>query len=131
MTYREIKRVEGEKLGELCHQVGLFWAFSNEQFEEGKKSSPIKSGDKYVSIGAGGFLPKSNIDKWIQGMKDIEKWVKDTKKDAKEVILYELNNYECFYTGDISDAMPRLEELGYTSAEVKKVYHANREFAIN
>jgi hypothetical protein len=129
MKYTKIREEEQRKVSELNHSVGLFWAFSNKQFEESK--TPLKEGEKYVSIGMGGYLPKGNVDKWLEGMKAIEKWVKEAKKDAKEVILYELNNYECFYTGDITDAMPRLEELGYTREEVKKVYHANREFAIN
>ena len=96
MKYTEIKHEEGEKLGELCHQVGLFWAFSNEQFKEGAKSSPLDEGDKYVSIGAGGYLPKSKVDAWINGMKEIEAWKKSEvkKNKAEEAILYELSNYE-------------------------------------
>jgi len=124
-----LKEQEQAKYSELMEQCGVFWAFSNKQFEENK--TPLKDGDKYLSIGAGGYLPKSNIDKFTSGMKSIEKWARQAKKDAKEVILYELNNHECFYTGDITNAMPRLEELGYTRDEVKKVYFANREFALN
>ena len=47
-------------------------------------------------------------------------------KLRKANILHELNNHECFYTGDIEDA---LEALGsdYTYEEVKEVYLANQE----
>lgn len=131
MKYLRIKQEEQKRLEKLSEDVGLFWAFSNEQFEEGKKKHPVSEGERYTSLGAGGFLPSKNVQKWVDGMKAVEKWVKDAKKDAKEVILYELNNYECFYTGDIEDALPRLHDLGYTTEEIKKVYHANREFALN
>lgn len=131
MKYLKIKQEEQKRLEQLSDEVGLFWAFSNEQFEEGKKKNPVAKGERYTSIGAGGFLPSKNVQKWVDGMKAVEKWAKDAKKDAKEVILYELNNYECFYTGDIEDALPRLHDFGYTTEEVKKVYHANREFALN
>lgn len=129
MKYNEVKRQEQVKYNELLNSCGVFWAFSNEQFLENK--TPLKDGEKYVSIGSGGYMPKGNFDKFIQGTKDIKKWTKVAAKECTDAILYELNNYESFYTGDISDAMPRLKDLGYTVSEVKKVYHANREFALN
>ena len=131
MKYLKVKKIEQSKYDKLIKDCGLFWAFSNEQFDEGKKKNPVARGERYTSIGSGGYLPSKNVDKWIKGMQEIEKWAKQAKKDATEVIMYELNNYECFYTGDITDAMPRLEDLGYTVEEVKKVYHANKQFAIN
>lgn len=129
MKYARVKEIEQKKYTELNDKCGLFWAFSNEQFDEGKKKNPTTG--KYTSIGAGGYLPSENYQKWADGMKQIELTIKTITKDATEVILYELNNYECFYTGDIEDALPRLHDLGYTKEEVKKVYHKNREFALN
>lgn len=131
MDYTTIKQEVEKKYNDLSHECGLFWAFSNEQFQEGK--TPLKEGEKYVSIGMGGYMPKGNIQQWINGGKQIEAWRKAEVKKAKadKVILYELNNYESFYTGDITDAMEVLSDLGYTEEQVKTVYHANREFAIN
>jgi len=127
MTYQEIKHEEGERVGELSTRVGLFWAFSNEQFEKNK--TPLQEGDKYVSIGAGGFVPRSQVDTFIQGMKDIETWkkeeVKKNKAEQERTILYELNNYECFYTGDIEPALEVLKPLGFTRKQVQTVYRAN------
>lgn len=110
----------------LQKECGLFWAFNEEQFKEGKAKNPIKEGEKYTSIGAGGYLPSKNVDKFIEGMKSIEKWAREAKKDDQEVILYQLNNYECFYQGDIEDAMPTLSRLGYTREQVKKVFKKAR-----
>lgn len=125
MTYTEIKDEVENRTGELCHGAGLFWAFSREQFEENK--TPLEPGDKYASIGAGGYLPKSNADKFVEGMKAIELWRKAAVKQSKaeEVILYELKNYECFYTGELDDVMEVLAPLGYSYEQVKAVYQSN------
>jgi len=66
-------------------------------------------------------------------MREIEKWQKTEVKKAKaeEVILYDLNNYECFYTGDITNALEVLESLGYTPEQVRGVYHKNQETVCN
>ena len=71
-------------------------------------------------------MPKRFIDTWIEGTKVIDRWRKSEIKRAKaeEVILYELNNYECFYTGDIDPAMEVLGEH-YTRDQVIEVYRAN------
>lgn len=129
MKYLEVKRQEQKRYDKLMNECNVFWAFSNEQFLQNR--TPLKDGERYVDIGAGGFMPNSNFNKFIAGMDKIAKWVKTANKDATETILYELNNYECFYTGDITDALPRLKDLGYSPAEIKKVYHANKQFALN
>lgn len=43
----------------------------------------------------------------------------------EKIILYELNNHECFYTGDYSEIFEEMEEYGITNEEVKKVYFEN------
>ena len=87
-----------------------FWAFSTEQFKEGiaklKESGTLLEGEKVTSIGAGGYIPSKNVDRYIQGHKDIDKEYKRMKKDEKAIkdyILYELHNHEVFYTGNIND----------------------------
>lgn len=116
------RELEQKKVDDLMTECHVFWAFNKDQLQEGMKKNPIGAGDKYVSMGAGGFLPKSCVDKWLDGMKAITKWTKESKKNDNEVIRYELNNYECYYQGDIEDAMPRLSELGYTREQVLKVF---------
>ena len=123
MTIYEIKKQHETKLTELMKECGLFWAFSNEQFAANK--TPLKEGEKYVSIGAGGYMPKGNIDKWINGTKQLNKErnaaINQNKKLRYANIAYELNNHEAFYTGDISST---LDALGsdYTRKEVQEVY---------
>jgi hypothetical protein len=128
MNYIDIKQAEQEKITELSHEVGLFWAFSDKQFEESK--TPKKRGSKYASIGGGGYLPNYNVSVFTKGMDNIRDWkraeVKKNKAEQERVILYELNNHECFYTGDIIDAMPVLKDLGFSQKQVYKVYNARR-----
>ena len=126
MKYTEIKKEMEKKHSILFESCRLFWAFSNEQFTQGKIKYPLKEGEKYTSIGAGGFMPNSEVTKFIEGMKKIKDWEKSEIKKAKQQdaqILYELQNYECFYTGDIS---PVLERFYYSAEKVQAIYNKNR-----
>jgi hypothetical protein len=128
MKYTELKELHQEKLTELSNKVGLFWAFNREQFAEGMKENPTTG--KYTSIGMGGYLPSENVEKYLEGMKELDEWYKAERKKIKkeEAILYELNNYECFYTGDITNAYEVLKDI-YTKEEVRGVYLSNRSQA--
>ncbi len=122
MNYtRKLEQAKYDKLMEDCQ---VFWAFGEDQFKEGKKKINLKKGEKLTSIGSGGFMPNKHYKQFVEGMKAIDKWAKTSKKDDKAVILYELNNHECFYTGDWYNAMPRLKDLGYTEKQVKTVFRS-------
>lgn len=125
--YGEIKKEKEKLTSELFEKCGLFFAFSNEQFEKNK--TPLKEGEKYVSIGSGGYIPKGNYDTFKEGMKTISKIGKKKVKEnnlAETEILYELNNHECFYTGDYSDVVDMFKGT-YTEEEIRDVYNKNRE----
>lgn len=124
MTIREIRQERERRHSALFKEVGLFWAFSNQQFEENK--TPLADGDVYVSFGSGGFLPKSNVDALGEGLEQINKWYSEqtqaTPEKRKELIAYELSNHECYDTSNIESA---LDALGpdYTEEEVWDVFH--------
>ena len=124
---QELKKQKELKYSQLINECKVFFAFSNEQFNESK--TELKEGEKYISIGAGGYMPKSFVNNWIEGGKKINKWynqeIKKSKNGTAE-ILYELANYECFYTYDIEDAYQVLKDR-YTLEEVWKVFHDNKE----
>ena len=120
ITTKQFLNQEQERYNNLSEQMGVIWAFSDEQFK-----AQTTEGVKYTSIGAGGFIPSANVKAYLDGLEAIEAWAKKAKKDDEAIILYELNNYECFNIGDIGEAMPRLEELGYTLDEVKKIFKKN------
>lgn len=127
-TINDIKTEKEQKTTELFKVTGLFFAFSNQQFLENK--TPLKEGEKYVSIGAGGYLPKGNLAAFEAGLKEITKWykneIKATKGARRDNIAYELNNHEAYYTGSINDTMGALGP-DYTRAEVIKVYNEERQ----
>jgi len=126
LNYQELKEEKGVKMNDLFSTCLVFFAFSNDQFEKNK--TPKNEGEKYVSIGHGGYMPQSKVQNLISGQKEIEKWYKIELKKTKSNeadILNELNNYECFYTGDIDDAVSALSDR-YTKEEVQAVYKKNR-----
>ncbi len=129
LNYQSIKEDEQRKISELFTSMGVFFAFSNEQFEKNK--TPLQEGEKYVSIGGGGYLPKHNVQAFSDGMGQILKTTKLLIKQNKakaEQIRVELANYECYYTGDIS---PVVELTGYTPEEVRAVYNSERKNHLN
>ena len=122
MNIIEIKKQREVDTNNLMTSLGVFWAFSNKQFDENK--TPLQEGEKYVDIGMGGYIPKHNVEALLDGMKEIENTFKKQVKENKQreaYILYELNNHEAYYTNDID---PTLEALGdgYTLEEVQAVY---------
>jgi len=121
-TVGDIRQEREDKISELFKKCGVFFAFSNEQFAENK--TPLKEGEKYVSMGAGGYLPKGNAAELTKGMSEIKKWFKQATKDKKtriELIKFELANHEAYYTGELEDTLNALGE-GFTIDEVREVY---------
>lgn len=118
----EIKKEKQQASNALLTACGVFFAFSNEQFEANK--TPLSEGDKYVSIGAGGYMAKSKAQQLKDGLALIHKNFKKSTIDKKiraEHIADELANHEAYYTGDITETV---EALGsdYTEAEVMEIY---------
>lgn len=127
-TIPEIKKEQEAKLSELFKTCGVFFAFSNEQFESNK--TPLEEGEKYVTIGGGGYLPKGKVTEFKDGMSALDKWYKaeiKSNKARKAHILYELNNHEAFYTHDIEDTLECLGE-GYSRVTPKHLNKYVQEF---
>lgn len=128
---QQIKKEQEDKMSELFKQCGVFFAFSNSQFTENKTA--LEDGDKYVSIGGGGYCPKSKIQAVSGGFEAIEKWYKAEIKAniaRKSHIEYELANHEAYYTGCIDSTCEALGDY-YTREEVSAVYYKNVKLHIN
>lgn len=127
MTYQEIQKQHQEKASAIMDKYGVFWAFSNQQFTENK--TPLKDGDKYVSIGAGGYMPKSNLDSFLSELETVnnekKRLIKEGRDTLKQAIRYELANHECYYTGDISDVVEMFKGQA-TRKQIIAVYNATK-----
>ena len=79
-----------EKHTKLFNKLGCFWAFNNNQFKEGlEKAGGIEKTGKYVSMGAGLYCPKKNIDSLLNGMDQIKKnWTEERKKVAQQRLIF-------------------------------------------
>lgn len=127
MKYQEIKSESEKKRNALVTECSVFFAFSNEQFTANK--TPLQEGEKYISIGAGGYMPKSRVKAFMDGLDLIstqEKAEIKRYKQQNEQIKFELYNYECFYTGNLTDAY---RALPYKPERILKVYNEERKNA--
>lgn len=117
----EIKKEKEDKITALIKECLMFFAFSNEQFNEGK--TQLQPSEKYVHIGAGAYMPKGKLDTYLNGIKVINKWYKESVKEnnlRRQNIEYALNNHEATYTGEIEPAMLELGE-DYSPKEIQEV----------
>jgi len=113
------------KQTELFDEMGVFFAFSNEQFDKQKKE-----GIQYISIGAGMICPKSKVEEFSEKHLNLVKEgiAQDIKENGIEnIILRELGNYECFYTGSIEDCVEALERYGISEKAILETFRAERK----
>lgn len=83
------------------HELHLFAAFDQKQFDEGKKAANIGEDEKVYRLCAGVFGTKEGILSYSKLCTEKENKVK-TECDPQEVYVYEYNNHECMfgYDGD-------------------------------
>lgn len=129
MDYKTIKEKHEKAINDIIEKYQVFFAFSNSQLADGKKKIGVIDNKELVSIGAGGFIKKINIDDFLnateQANKDYKKELKEAKEAKNEAISYQLSNHECFYTGDISPVIEFFKGI-YTKTDILKVYNAIR-----
>ena len=122
---RDLKQELQDNMTKLFDDYGVFFAFSKNQFDKQKKD-----GVKYLDGGAGMLIPKdiSNefIDKLDKLHSDFDNKISSDKELKNKYILYQLLNYEAFYTGDYYETFEKLGN-GYTLEEVKAVYIQNMD----
>lgn len=122
MTIHDLKDQRQEKVSALIAACGMFFAFSDKQWEENK--TPLKEGEKYLRMFGGSFMPAGNLEQWRAGDKEIGDWFREqieTHNLRRAHIAYELANHEAYYTHEIDQALDALGE-GYTREEVQKIF---------
>jgi len=118
--YAELKN----KLQKEFDEFPFGFAFSNEQFEKMKQELGVKDNSELISIGAGGFIRKTDekaLDELINGK---EKRMKEAIASdptgegfIKDMFLYELANHEYCITYELDDT---LYALDLTLEEIEK-----------
>lgn len=106
---------------QLFANVGAFFAFSNQQFDEKKVE-----GVEYSQLGSGMIVPKGKEQEVMDSLDSIYKTsiAQDIAENGKEgVIRRELFNHECFYDGGISRCIEALSDYGFTREEIIKAYN--------
>ena len=103
-----------------------FFAFSNEQFAEGKKRMGIE--DKKIYDGGHGLYgTREGIRKLFDDYDAIDKEIAE-KCDPQEVYQYEWNNHECSITCDDEDAINIVIRIfGKETAQTVKRRYAHSE----
>ena len=100
------------------------FAFSDQQFAEGMAALGLTPADtdKIYSAPGGGFYRKEDSPRLKEMMDRFDRELQEAIAADEtgegfiyEMFLYELDNHEYSYTGDMSDA---LDALGYTADEV-------------
>ena len=124
-----LSEIMEKRQSELFKNKKVFFAFSNDQFKKGLLEHKIAKDIKMVSMGAGMYCPKSNAKDVDESLHTIykESIIEDMKQGNQKVILRELYNHECFYTGDITDCVEKLSDYPITEEEIKNVYFKNYE----
>lgn len=109
----------------LFEDTGTFFAFNQEQFEEGCKKVGANKENKVSRFTNGGYVLSKNLEILITGLNTIHiQGIEADKKDnsIKDIIWRELGNYECQINGDYSRVIEVLEDYGITAEEIRKEY---------
>jgi hypothetical protein len=121
MTYQEIKAESQKRLDKIIEEHDVFFAFSTTQYNE-----QAKKGVTYLPVGMGTHVPTEKVLSFLKALKASaaveKKQIKEAREEKQKIIVAELLNYECYYTGEIEDALPTLKGYGFTREDVKKVY---------
>ncbi len=123
-TYEEMRIRQQQEYNKFT--IGcVFFAYSKEQFKSGMQSIGLKPSekDKIFNFEKGAFILKSKLEEQTKLFKKFieeRQQAIDNDKDGTGFIatmfLYELNNHECGYTGNIH---PALDTLDLTIDEIR------------
>lgn len=129
-----LKNEYDKKYQEEFKKTGVFWAFSNEQFEENKTHKDAPDSE-YLSVGAGGYIHKSNkakLDKFYKVIAPKLKKEFANNININDFIDYELANYESYVDYDYSQTVYLVSDYYSLSVDkafeiVKKRFYDNLE----
>lgn len=107
-TLRRYHELNNERDSMDCYKHDCFFAFSNQQFEEGKaRIRPLREGEKLCSVGAGMYGTRDGIKSYFEEMRSFDKRIKE-ECDPQEIYFYEYNNFECMLSWDADEEPVKL-----------------------
>lgn len=107
-----------QRVSKLITDKKVFFAFSKDQFAKNK--TKLAEGDTYVSIGHGGYMPNSLYKEFITELDSIDEDFYKRLEPYKEAhVLYELQDHESFYCGNIDDVV---DILNYPKEYISEIY---------
>ena len=123
----------------LMEELGVFFAFSEEQFKDGvaKNKHLLPEGTKWAAMGAGMYMPSSNVDAFMRRHDQLVKKgiARDLAENGREGVLdRELANYEIGYSWDghhDPNFRDGIKGYGFTEEEIQQAYKthmANNEY---
>lgn len=118
-----IEYTEGE-ISRIMKELGAFWAFSQSQYDEQRQPDV-----RYTSTLGGGLIcPVDNIKQLVNGLNAaVENGMKaDVAENGIEaIVLREIHNHECYYTGDPQAAIDKLSHYPVTKEFIQEVFDKN------
>lgn len=120
-NFNELKERYDRESQEALSKTGIFYAFSNDQFEKYRTYKEISTDKDYLYIGAGAYIhkkDKKNLDKYFNTILPKIKKRFINNIDLDDLIEYELINHECYYTGDFYEIVPVIEN--YLNSDISQ-----------
>ncbi len=121
---KSLNHYTDEAITKALNDYGAFYAFSDAQFEE--QRDPAREKSEYARGPSGLIVPKDNAEALISAMQDAVAYgitARLLDYPLNDIIAYELGNYECYYSGDIQDAVDALKPYNVTYDDVVSVYN--------
>jgi hypothetical protein len=116
----DLSSFKNKPMSELLHKTGAFFAFSKDQYERS-----VKPNVEYVSVGSGLIVEKEHAKTLVTQLAEIHDTAikQDLAENGKDKIIErELYNHECFYTGEIDDAVDALEDYKFCREEIQAAF---------
>jgi hypothetical protein len=107
------------------------FAFSNQQFTEGKQKLGVTDNSELLSIGYGGYIRKTDREAYRDlleaGDKELKEYLKEPEQ-LKDALIYELGNHEYCITYDLEPALEALSLDNPTPEQQSVISEAVSEY---
>jgi len=119
-----------DKQSALFKKYDVFFAFSNDQLEEGLKKTRRTKEEMTTTLGMGMIIPKEHVTAFMdEHTTIIDKGIAEdiAQEGIEAVVRRELYNHEAFYTGDISSTVDSLDSYPVDATYVHEVYKKEQQ----